>query len=284
MTATLRAESVSFAYEPGRPVFNSVNASVAGGETIGLVGPNGSGKSTLLRVMCGLLRPQGGGVLLNGKPLAGYPGRDRARRVAFLPQAVNPAFALSVFEVVCLGRYPHTGAFGALGPRDKEAAERCMRDTEVEHLRARDFLTLSGGERQRVLLASILAQEPEILLLDEPTSALDIHHQTEIFSLLDRLAHGRQGGYGILVVTHDLNLAARFCDRILLMGLDHSMLAEGPHDSVLTEPLLSRAYRAPIRVSRHPETGAHLIWADAPREESGTPPTKAGGRPNGDAP
>jgi len=267
MTANLKAESVSFAYEPGRPVFNCVDASVAGGETVGLVGPNGSGKSTLLRVMCGLLRPQHGAVSLNGKPLSAYAGRDRARRVAFLPQAVNPAFALNVFEVVCLGRYPHMGAFGALGPRDKEAAERCMAGTEVEHLRGRDFLTLSGGERQRVLLASILAQEPEILLLDEPTSALDIHHQIEIFSLLGRLAHNRPGGYGILVVTHDLNLAARFCDRILLLGLDQSMLAEGPHDAVLTEPLLSRAYGAPIRVSRHPETGAPLVWAEAPREE-----------------
>ena len=269
MTANLKAESVSFAYEPGRPVFKAVDASVAGGETVGLVGPNGSGKSTLLRVMCGLLRPQGGAVSLNGRPLSAYSGRDRARRVAFLPQAVNPAFALSVFEVVCLGRYPHMGAFGALGPRDKEAAERCMRDTEVEYLRARGFLTLSGGERQRVLLASILAQEPDILLLDEPTSALDIHHQIEIFSLLDRLAHNRPRGYGILVVTHDLNLAARFCDRILLLGLDQSMLAEGPHDVVLTEALLSRAYGAPIRVSRHPETGAPLVWAEAPPEGTG---------------
>jgi iron complex transport system ATP-binding protein len=265
MTATLKAESVNFAYEPGHPVFLRVNAEVAAGETVGLVGPNGSGKSTLLRVMCGLLQPEAGNVLLNGSAVNAYPGKERARRVAFLPQAVNPAFALSVFEVVCLGRYPHTGAFGALGPHDKEAAERCMRDTEVGHLRTRDFLTLSGGERQRVLLASILAQEPDILLLDEPTSALDVHHQVEIFSLLDRLAHGPRA-YGILVVTHDLNLAARFCDRILLMGGAQSMLAQGPHQSVLTEPLLSQAYGAPIRVSRHPETGAPLIWAETPEE------------------
>lgn len=263
MTRELEAQSVSFAYETGRPVFGGVNASVAAGEVVGLVGPNGSGKSTLLRVMCGLLRPGSGGVRLDGKLLGSYSGAERARRVAFLPQAVNPAFALSVFEVVCLGRYPHMGAFGALRPRDKEAAERCMRDTEVEHLRARNFLTLSGGERQRVLVASILAQEPNILLLDEPTSALDIHHQVEIFSLLDRLAHARDDGYGILVVTHDLNLAGRFCDRILLLGLDQSMLASGAQDAVLTEDLLSRAYGAPIRVSRHPATRAPLVWAEA---------------------
>lgn len=273
MRTSLRAESVSFSYDAVHPVFSGVEASVSAGEIVGLVGPNGSGKSTLLRVMCGLLRPDRGTVKLDGRPLWSYGGSERARRLAFLPQAVNPAFSLNVFEVVCLGRYPHIGAFGTLRPRDREAAERVIGDTEIEHLRGRNFLTLSGGERQRVLVASILAQEPQILLLDEPTSALDIHHQIEIFSLLDRLARGGESGYGILVVTHDLNLAARFCDRILLLGRDQALLAQGMHGDVLTEPLLSRAYGAPIRVSRHPETGAPLVWAEAPGKR-GTLPTK----------
>jgi len=282
MKTTLEAESAGFAYEPGRPVFTGVDASVSAGEVVGLVGPNGSGKSTLLRVMCGLLRPLSGTVKLDGRRLGSYKSNERARRLAFLPQAVNPAFALSVFEVVCLGRYPHMGAFGTLRPHDREAAERVMRDTEIEHLRARDFLTLSGGERQRVLVASILAQEPQILLLDEPTSALDVHHQIEVFSLLDRLARRGEGGYGILVVTHDLNLAARFCDRILLLGRNQAMLAQGPHANVMTESLLSQAYGAPIRVSRHPETGAPLVWAEAPEQpaETGSRPAKAGERPS----
>jgi iron complex transport system ATP-binding protein len=229
----------------------------------------------LLRVLCGLLRPKAGRVTLDGKALASFSGLERARMVAFLPQSVNPAFALSVFEVVCLGRYPHVGALGALRPHDKEVAERCLRDTETEDLRARDFMTLSGGERQRVLLASILAQEPDILLLDEPTSALDIHHQIEIFSLLERLA---SEGYGIAVVTHDLNLAARFCDRVLLLASNRRMLASGQPAGVFTEQRLSEAYSAPIRVSAHPVTGAPLIWAEAP-----APPTKTA-RPSPDAP
>jgi iron complex transport system ATP-binding protein len=267
MTRILKAESVAYAYEPGKDVFADVSLSIQAGEIVGLVGPNGSGKSTLLRVLCGFLHPRSGRVTLDKRTLSSYSGSERARVLAFLPQAVNPAFALSVFEVVCLGRYPHIGAFGALRPHDKEIAERCIRDTEVESLRSRDFLTLSGGERQRVLLASILAQEPNILLLDEPTSSLDIHHQIEIFSLLERLAHE---GYGIVVVTHDLNLAAQFCGRLLLLADNHRMLAAGAPETVLTEDLLSRAYASPIRVSENPVTGAPLIWAEPPRVTNGT--------------
>ncbi len=255
----LKAESLAYAYEAGRPLFKGVDAMVHSGEMVGLVGPNGSGKSTLLRVLCGLLKPHAGRVTLDGRSLASFASMERARVLAFLPQSVTPAFALNVFEVVCLGRYPHMGAFGALRPQDKDIAERCLRDTGVDDLRARDFLTLSGGERQRVLLASILAQEPNILLLDEPTSALDIHHQIEIFALLERLA---SEGYGVAVVTHDLNLAAQFCDRVLLLASTHELIASGKPESVFTEDLLSRAYGAPIRVHRNPVTGAPLIWAE----------------------
>jgi iron complex transport system ATP-binding protein len=260
----LEAEAVSFAYETGRDVFRRVDASVRGGRVTGIVGPNGSGKSTLLRVLCGLLKPSAGRVRLNGRAYAAIASEERARSVAFLPQAVNPAFALSVFEVVCLGRYPHVGLWGALSPHDRAVAERCLRDTETDTLRDRDFMTLSGGERQRVLLASILAQEPSLLLLDEPTSALDLHHQIEIFALLRRLAWE---GYGVAVVTHDLNMAARFCDRLLLLSPDtEGLLAMGRPSEVLTEELLSRAYAASIRVCEHPVTGTLLVTAETPEE------------------
>lgn len=263
MTRALKAQDVAFAYEAGRDVFEGVNAAARSGSFGGIVGPNGSGKSTLLRVLCGLLRPRTGQVTLDGRPLRSFSGRERARRVAFLPQAVNPAFALTVFEVVCLGRYPHVGALAGLRRRDVDVAERCLADTATEGLRHRDFLTLSGGERQRVLLASILAQEPDLLLLDEPTSALDIHHQIEIFALLRRLA---KEGYGVAVVTHDLNLAARFCDDVVLLSEEHGVLASGEPETVLTEERLSRAYGAPIRVTRHPITGTLLITAEPPGE------------------
>jgi len=260
MKSVLEAKAIAYAYEANADVFHDVSVTIGGGELTGIVGPNGSGKSTLLRVLCGLLRPRTGEVTLDGRPLPSYTGIERARRMAFLPQAVNPAFALSVFEVVCLGRYPHVGALGALRLRDKEVANRCLRETETEALRSRDFMTLSGGERQRVLLASILAQEPNLLLLDEPTSALDIHHQIEIFALLERLAGE---GYGVAVVTHDLNLAARFCSRLLLLSGGAEPPVLGAPRDVLAEALLSQAYGASIRVGDHPEAGTPLVWAEA---------------------
>ncbi|MBN2310445.1 MAG: heme ABC transporter ATP-binding protein [Candidatus Hydrogenedentes bacterium] len=265
MSHRLQAEGLAFSYEAGRAVFTRVDATVRSGEVTGIVGPNGSGKSTLLRVLCGLLTPQHGQVLLDGRPLASFRSTERARTLAFLPQSVDPAFALTVFEVVCLGRYPHVGSWAGLRAQDRDVARRCMCDTETEQLASRDFLTLSGGERQRVLLASILAQEPDLLLLDEPTSSLDIHHQIEIFALLRRLA---SSGFGVAVVTHDLNLAARYCDRLLLLSTEaESVLAEGRPGEVLTEGLLSRAYAARILVSQHPITRTLLITADDPGRE-----------------
>ncbi len=264
MSRLLRAERIAFAYEPGKSVLSGVSADIRSGEVSGLVGPNGSGKSTLLRVLCGLLRLQVGTVMIDDRPLASVSSRQRARIMGFLPQLVNPVFSLTTFEVVCLGRYPHLGALGTLQSHDRAVAERCLRDTETLDLRDRDFMALSGGERQRVLLASVLAQEPDLLLLDEPTSALDIHHQIEIFALLKRLA---LEGYGIGVVTHDLNLAARFCDQLILLShTTAGLVAAGPPEDVLTEALLSSAYDAPIRVCQHPLTGAPLITAEEPAE------------------
>lgn len=264
MTHTLTAESVACAYDRERPVFARAGVTLRSGELVALAGPNGSGKSTLLRVLCGLLKPRAGRVTIDGRSLSSLGGRERARMIAFLPQAVNPAFALSVFEVVSLGRYPHLAGIGAMRPHDKEVVERCLRATETADLRAREFMTLSGGERQRVLLASILAQEPALLLLDEPTSALDIHHQIEIFALLEHLA---REGYGIAVVTHDLNLAARFCDRLVLLAKGRDVVAAGAPAAVLTPEVLSDAYGAPIRVATHPITGAPLVWAETPPRE-----------------
>ncbi len=261
----LEADSIAFAYEEGADVFRDVSAVFAGGEVAGIVGPNGSGKSTLLRVLSGLLTPRTGNVLLDGRPVHRLSPRQRAGTLAFLPQSVDPAFSLTVFEVVCLGRFPHAGAMGGLGPMDYQVAERCLSDTETDTLRDRDFLTLSGGERQRVLIASILAQEPALLLLDEPTSALDIHHQIEVFGLLRRLS---REGYGVAVVTHDLNLAARFCTRLLLLGGGPGLLASGPADEVLQESLLSEAYASAIRVCDHPITHTPLVTAEAPPEDA----------------
>ena len=259
MRHLLEAADVSFAYDRTSPILSNVGATVESGQLVAIVGPNGSGKSTLLRILSGLLFPGHGRITLDGQRLASLSSRERAKRLAFLPQSVNPAFALTVMEVVCLGRYPHAGALGGLRAHDLEVAERCLRDTETVALWERDFTTLSGGERQRVLLASILAQEPQLLLLDEPTSALDLHHQTEILGLLRRLA---DAGYGVAVVTHDLNAAARFCDRLLLLSqASRGIFAAGTPREVLTEEILSTAYAAPIRVCTHPLTDTPLVTA-----------------------
>jgi iron complex transport system ATP-binding protein len=258
MNPLLDAESVTFSYDTGAKVLDGVSVSIRSGALTGIVGPNGSGKSTLLRLLCGLLTPQSGRVTLDGKPLDHWPARERARVLAFLPQAVTPAFSLTAFEVACLGRYPHTGGLGALRPHDIEVARRCLRETNVEDLQDRPFLDLSGGERQRVLLAGVLAQEPRLLLLDEPTSALDIHHEAEVFALLERLAHA---GYGIAVVTHDLNIAAQYCTDLALLSWEHRVRAAGTPETVLTPEQLSEAYGAPILAGRHPFFGTPFVAA-----------------------
>lgn len=261
MSRVLEAQDIAYAYERGRPVLRAVSVSVRPGVLLGILGPNGSGKSTLLRVLCGLLHCSAGRVTLGGKPVSGLPGRERARALGFLPQTVHPTFSLNAFEAVCLGRHPHRGALGGLTAADLAVARRCMRDTESEYLASRPFLSLSGGERQRVLLAGILAQEPALLLLDEPTSALDLHHAADVFALLRRLT--RQD-YGAAVVTHDLNLAAQFCDEVLLLSSDHAVAAAGPPEQVLTSAHLSAAYGAAIQVAPHPLAGTPLAAA-APR-------------------
>jgi iron complex transport system ATP-binding protein len=266
MSRTLEARDLQFAYEEGTPVLRGLSARVVSGQITGFVGPNGSGKSTLLRILCQILRPGAGSVLLDGRPLRSYSNRERARTIAFLPQTINPAFDLTVFEVAALGRYPHLGALGGLTAADADVVRRCLAETHTESFQHRNFLSLSGGERQRVLIASILAQEPALLLLDEPTSALDIHHQVEIFALLQSLAHR---GYGVCVVTHDLNTAAQFCDVAYLLGCDGAVLAAGPPEEVFTEARLSEAYDAPIRVARHPQNGSLLISAEPPARVAG---------------
>jgi len=259
MSRLLEASEVAFSYGDGPCVFRGVTVSVEGGQVLGIAGPNGSGKSTLLRVLCGLLKPAAGRVTVDRVALGTMSHRERARVIAFLPQQVSSAFSLTAFEVACLGRYPHAGMFGTLGEADIAVADRCLRDVDAMDLRDRDFLTLSGGERQRVLLASILAQEPSLLLLDEPTAALDIHHEVALFALLRRLA---EEGYGIAVVSHDLNLAARFCDRAILLSTDaDGPLALGTPREVFTEENLSKAYARTIRVTEHPLTGTPLVTA-----------------------
>jgi iron complex transport system ATP-binding protein len=245
---SLSAESISFAW-PGQPdLLRDVHLDVAGGELVALVGANGSGKSTLLRILAGLLEPASGRVRLSGDDLDSLGPRDRARRLAFLPQRVRPLYPMTVRELVGLARHPWADA-------DEAAIDAALEQCDVGQLAGRRFDELSGGERQRVLLAGVLAQGGEVLLLDEPTAALDLPHAVSVFARLrDQLLEAR----GALVVTHDLNLAAAWADRILLLH-DGGIIAQGTPAEVLRQDILDRALGPGAEVIRHPETGAPRV-------------------------
>jgi iron complex transport system ATP-binding protein len=192
-----------------------VSLELAAGEQVALLGANGSGKSTLLRVLAGALRPTAGSVELFGRPIASWERAELARSVTVLPQGMELPHGFRVSEVVALGRIPHARSWFATSAEDEAAVARALADADVEELAGRTVDELSGGERQRVLVALALAQEPRLLLLDEPTAHLDVAHQLALIGLLERLRHAR--GLTVLAVLHDLNLAARFADRGLVL-------------------------------------------------------------------
>lgn len=254
-TASLNTTALGHQYQPNWHVLQGIELAFRPGELVGLVGPNGSGKSTLLRILAGQLVPTEGDVQLGEKPLRRIARAALARRIGFLPQTVRATFAFTVEEVVAQGRYPHTGALGILTERDRQVIRRSMEQTHTLAFARRPFEVLSGGERQRVLLASVLAQEAEFLLLDEPTSALDLHHQVDVFDLL---AHLARSGLGIILVTHDLNLAAEYCDRLVVLH-DGQMAAAGVPAEVMREEILRRVYTEHLIVDTNPVTGTPLV-------------------------
>lgn len=241
--AALFVDGVTAGYGPC-DVLRGVSLSVARGEIVGLLGPNGVGKSTLLRVASGVLAPRGGRVLVGGRDLAAMAPRDRARVVAVLPQETAPAFPVSVLSTVLLGRTPWHASFAFEGDDDVAAADRALRDADAAHLRDRDLSQLSGGERQRVLLARALCQGGDVLLCDEPTAHLDLRHQSQVFGLLRRLA---REGRAVVVATHDLELAAATCDRLLLVG-PRGIVACGTPAEVITAPHVRDAFGIDVTV------------------------------------
>ncbi|HEX9794730.1 MAG TPA: ABC transporter ATP-binding protein [Planctomycetota bacterium] len=213
----LRASRLEAGYPEGGKVLHGVDLDLPRGRFLCLLGPNGSGKSTLLRVLAGMLAPQAGAVHLDDAPLAGFGARARAQRIGFLPQEVRASFSFRVDEAVALGaRVAGHGAWHETRPSaaTRQAVAHALEQVEAGELAARALETLSGGERRRVLVASVLAQEPDYLLLDEPAAMLDLHHQAALFGMLRRLA---RSGLGVLCVTHDPNLAAAFADELVLM-------------------------------------------------------------------
>lgn len=223
-----------------RSVLREISFRVAAGEFVGIVGANGSGKTTLLNCISGVLRPAGGSVFVCGNDVRTTDSMEMARTVAIVPQESSDNFAFTVEEVVLMGRYAHIERFRFEDERDLEAAEKAMKATGTWKLRGRSVTALSGGERRRVVIARALAQEPRVMLLDEPTSHLDLRHQLEVLGLIRELNHRK--GLTVLAVFHDLNLAARFCDRLLLMAAGRIM-ASGAPGEVLTRENIARAFR-----------------------------------------
>lgn len=248
MDIILEARGASFGYG-GVPILKRLCLAIRRGEMVGVIGPNGGGKSTLVRGLSRVLPPLEGEVRLDDVNLARVRRGELARRLAVVPQSANLPSLFTVQEVVLMGRTPYLGLLGAEKPRDRQIAEQAMRLTHTLELAERRVGDLSGGERQRVVVARALAQEPEVLLLDEPTAHLDIAHQLGLLNLLKKL--NSQQGLTVLSVFHDLNLAAQYCERLLLLA-DGTILAEGSPEDVITPANIHRAYGAEVQVFSHP--------------------------------
>lgn len=231
-----------------RHVLSDVNATIKTGEIVGIIGRNGAGKSTLLKTIRGILPKHSGEVLFFNKKLEDYHEKELACKVAYLQQHVEVGFGYTGQDIVLAGRYPYMKWYESESEADKQLALDCMDYTGTLELADTPVTEVSGGQKQRILLAKVLAQQTPILFLDEPTTGLDMVYQEEIFRFAKELA---QMGKTILMVVHELNFAAKYCSRILLLG-EGKLLADAPPEVAFTEELLSRAYDADIQVTRNP--------------------------------
>jgi len=244
-------KDVSFSI-PGRTLLQPLTLALPGRRVIGLIGHNGSGKSTLIKLLARQQPVSGGAISFEGKALSEWGERPFAQRVAYLPQQTPLASGMLVKELVALGRYPWHGPLGRFGSTDCHKVAEAMALADVESFADRLVDTLSGGERQRVWLAMLVAQDAQFLLLDEPISALDVTHQVEVLALVRRLSKER--GLGVIVVLHDVNMAARFCDEILALKMGR-MIARGTPDEIMTPRQLEAIYGIAMDVIPHPVTG-----------------------------
>ncbi|MFW5823993.1 MAG: ATP-binding cassette domain-containing protein [Marinobacter sp.] len=241
---------------PEKTLLHPIDLTIGHGQVVGLIGHNGSGKSTLLKLLARQLPPSSGQINLEGKPLHRWGDRPLARQIAYLPQQPPATDGLTARELVNFGRYPWHGALGRFSQEDREQVQRAMALTDTEAYADRGVDELSGGERQRVWLAMLLAQNARFLLLDEPTSALDVAHQVEVLSLVRKL--GKELDMGVVVVLHDINMAAAYCDHLVAL---HSgrLLTEGTPDQLMNQDTLQDIYGIPMAILPHPHNNGARI-------------------------
>jgi iron complex transport system ATP-binding protein len=244
----------------GRVVLNRVSVRVAAGELLGLVGANGAGKSSLLEALAGQLAVEGGSIRLEDRDLRTYTGKALARVISVVPQQLPSAGTFTVDDVTLMGRYPYLSSFQAETARDRRITRLALRHAGVLHLRERQVSTLSGGERQLVFIARALAQDPQVLLLDEPTANLDWPHETRLFRLI---AHLTGRGVAVVAAIHDLELASRHCDRLVLLE-GGAIVATGTPAEVLTPKHLEAAFRVRAEVRPDPTGRGVVLRTEAP--------------------
>lgn len=258
----LSLDEVRFGF-PTRPNFlGPINVSLSPGDLLAVVGPNGSGKSTLLRIMAGLLASHGGSTKIEGKEISAFSARERAQLIAFLPQQIPSESDIAARDVVRMGRYPYRSLGMFESAEDDRIVSAAMDATATLDLAGRRLETLSGGEAQRVHLSAAIAQHPKIMLLDEPTASLDVQHQLAVFHILSELV--RRDRLAIVVVTHDVNLAARFCSHVLLLD-DGKAVASGPPEKVITPKVLRDVFGVDLVTLTDDSSG--LRWV-VPVDES----------------
>jgi iron complex transport system ATP-binding protein len=252
----IEIRNISFSYSSGAQALQDVSFTCERGSITGIIGPNGSGKTTLIKVMAGLLKPDEGTVLIGDRSLADRSVAERSREMAYVAQSEHIPFPFTAFEVVLMGRAPHRSALAFESKQDMAIALEAMSATEAKTFADRSIFELSGGERQRVVLARALAQQPRVMLLDEPTASLDIKHQIDLYALLAK--RSREEGLTVVAAMHDLNLAARFCDRIVMLKKG-TLQACGMPSQVLTDAQLHALFGVNLYVGRYDKDAVPFV-------------------------
>ncbi len=251
MEPVLTLDQIGFTYNRLKAL-KDISFGVKPGEITGVLGPNGSGKSTLLKIMDGILTPQEGNIRVRGMPMGSLNRKRLAGEVAMVPQETHFQFSFSALQVVLMGRFPHLNRLQFEGDKDMAIAVNALTATKALDLAERPIHELSGGEKQRVLIARALAQEPNVILLDEPTSFLDLKYKREVFRLISSLAKDK--GLSVVLVTHDIDLAAQYCHRLIM--LKHGMIFDkGEPDQVITASNVAAVYDCPVIVDENPASG-----------------------------